>query len=220
MRAHACYRVRVTAAAPPTRKHECILAEAARAFARFGLKKTSIDAIATAAGVGKGTVYLVASSKEALYVEVLGREIRAWTDDCTALVDEAERAPHGSVDAAELLVRLLERALAGLEHRPLVRALLLGDADRELAGWDGPLAGLRAAGRANVERVLRLGQATGRFRAGLDVPRVATLLQDVEVSQLLLYPAEGPGTEAFAARAATALDLVMHGLCTPNSAEK
>jgi AcrR family transcriptional regulator len=41
-------------------KKECILVEAARAFARFGFKKTSVDEIAKAAGVAKGTIYLAA----------------------------------------------------------------------------------------------------------------------------------------------------------------
>jgi len=44
-------------------KKDCILLEAARAFARFGFKKASIDEIAKEAGVGKGTVYLAAESK-------------------------------------------------------------------------------------------------------------------------------------------------------------
>ncbi len=39
-------------------KKDCILLQAARAFARFGFKKASIDDIAREAGVGKGTVYL------------------------------------------------------------------------------------------------------------------------------------------------------------------
>ena len=61
-----------------TSKKECILVEAAKAFARFGFRKASIDEIAKEAGVGKGTVYLAAESKEDLYYQVLHREIRAW----------------------------------------------------------------------------------------------------------------------------------------------
>src|SRR5262249_2494295 len=58
-----------------------ILDAASEAFARHGFKKTSIDDVAKAASVGKGTVYLVCDSKEDLFYQVVHREIRAWVAD-------------------------------------------------------------------------------------------------------------------------------------------
>src|SRR5438552_18399730 len=94
-------------------KKECILVEAAKAFARFGFKKASIDEIAKEAGVGKGTVYLAAESKEDLFYQVLHRELREWSADCARAIDPRVRADR-------LLGKLLETAIAYLERRPLV----------------------------------------------------------------------------------------------------
>ena len=66
-------------------KKDCILLEAARAFARFGFKKTSIDEVARAAGVAKGTVYLACDSKEDLFYQVLHRETRSWAAETWAM---------------------------------------------------------------------------------------------------------------------------------------
>jgi AcrR family transcriptional regulator len=51
-------------------KHEQILAVAGPLFARFGLRKTTIDDIAQAAGLGKGTIYLYFTSKEEIFQSV------------------------------------------------------------------------------------------------------------------------------------------------------
>src|SRR5207253_6325715 len=57
-------------------KKECILVEAARAFARWGFKKTSVDEIAKAAGVAKGTIYLAAESREDRFYQAVDRAVR------------------------------------------------------------------------------------------------------------------------------------------------
>src|SRR5438552_18333164 len=101
-------------------KKECILVEAAKAFARFGFRKASIDEIAKEAGVGKGTVYLAAESKEDLYYQVLHREIRAWQAECARPIDPR-------VPADQLLGHLLALSIQRLTTRPLVTELLQGD---------------------------------------------------------------------------------------------
>jgi AcrR family transcriptional regulator len=57
-------------------KLEAILETARRVFARYGPKKTNIDEIARIARVAKGTIYNYFGSKDAVYLEVLGREAR------------------------------------------------------------------------------------------------------------------------------------------------
>lgn len=49
------------------------MAAAEELFARYGFKKTSIDDIARAAGIGKGSVYLHFASKEELFAEFMRR---------------------------------------------------------------------------------------------------------------------------------------------------
>lgn len=63
--------------------------DAARALAlEHGIRKVTIAEIAAAAGVGKGTVYLYWSTKEALFMGLLAREVLAWIDTAVALIGE------------------------------------------------------------------------------------------------------------------------------------
>ncbi len=183
-------------------KKECILLEAARAFARFGFKKASIDEIAREAGVGKGTVYLAAESKEDLFYQVLHREMRAWQSECSKVIDPR-------VPADQLLVRLLTAAKAYLDQHPLVRDLLIGETTRALPSWRGRFEELRALGRNNVAEVLRIGVRQGLFEQTLDVDAVAGALQDFSLSAQVLY---GRDHETFATRQTAGIGIVLNGL--------
>lgn len=55
-------------------KLEAILTTAKKVFARYGLRKTSLDEIARMARVAKGTIYNYFGSKDRVYLEVLSRE--------------------------------------------------------------------------------------------------------------------------------------------------
>jgi AcrR family transcriptional regulator len=182
-------------------KKECILVEAARAFARFGFKKASIDEIARGAGVAKGTVYLAAESKEELFYQVLYRETRAWQAECARVIDPR-------VPADRLLADLLETAMKYLETRPLVRELLLGETSRALPGWAERFGELARVGRTNVAEVLRVGIRQGTFRDDLEVETVAGLLQDFHLAAQV----NRADREDLARRARVGLDLVLNGL--------
>ena len=189
-----------------TSKKECILVEAAKAFARFGFRKASIDEIAKEAGVGKGTVYLAAESKEDLYYQVLHREIRAWQAECARAIDPR-------VPADELLGVLLALSLQRLTSRPLVTELLQGDTFKLLPNWAERLADLRALGRANVIEVLKIGVRQGVFAKDLDIETVAALLQDFQLSAWIARPAPAEQTD-LVHRARVGLKLVLDGLRT------
>lgn len=190
------------------RKRECILVEAAKCFARFGFKKASVDEIAKQAGVGKGTVYLAADSKEDLYYQVLHREMRAWIAECSQTLDH--RKP-----ADRLLGELLGIALDHLESHPLVVELLYGSAEKMLPEWRDRLQELRTLGRANLIEILRLGIKQGTFRKELDVETVAALLQDFHLSAYLPHH-QGDAIEDVQRRAKVGLDLVLNGLRAPS----
>ena len=186
-------------------KRECILVEAAKAFTRFGFKKTSVDDIAKRAGVAKGTVYLAAESKEDLFYQVLHREVRTWVAECARGIDPR-------VPADQLLVRLLGAAVTALDEHPLVRDLLMGSAVEVLPDWQDRLDDLRAMGHANVMEVLRIGMRQKVFRADLEVETVASLLQDLEMATLVFHPKLGKDRAGLNARALVGLDLVLNGL--------
>jgi AcrR family transcriptional regulator len=83
-------------------KKTIILRTAAQAFALFGYKGTTMEQIAKMANVGKGTLYTIFSSKEALFDEVIDRTImkvirvaqnaispeRSFQDNMLAMMDE------------------------------------------------------------------------------------------------------------------------------------
>lgn len=189
-------------------KKDCILLQAARAFSRFGFKKASIDDIAREAGVGKGTVYLAAESKEDLFYQVLHREVRAWQSECARTID-----PRVPADA--LLGTLLTTAMQHVERHPLVLDLLLGETLRALPDWAERLDGLREVGRANVVEVLRIGVRQGLFRADLEVDTVASLLQDFQLAAYRGRIGTAARAREVEARVRVGLDLVLHGLCAP-----
>ena len=100
---------------------ERILDAAAELLEHHGYRRVSIDDVAARAGVGKGTVYLHWTTREALFWAVLQREAMRLLDDLVAgLSEDAGLAlPH----------RLMPALFTEVQRRPLVRALLLSDAE-------------------------------------------------------------------------------------------
>jgi AcrR family transcriptional regulator len=88
---------------------------------QHGYRRVSIEDVAAAAGVGKGTVYLHWATREALFWAVLQREAMRLLDDLTARLSEDPglALPH----------RLMPAIFTEVQRRPLVRALLLSDAE-------------------------------------------------------------------------------------------
>ena len=185
-------------------KKDCILLEAARAFSRFGFKKTSVDEIARAAGVAKGTIYLAVESKEELFYQALHREVREWVAEVSKLID-----PRKAAD--ELLGEMALFGFQKLEESPLVRDLLSGKTRELLPMWSNQFDELRGLGRQNVVEVLRLGIRQGRFRQELDVENVATVLQDMQIAGYFFHGMRGLN-ETLAKQLAAGLDLVLNGL--------
>lgn len=194
----------MASAVEPLSKRECILVEAAKMFARFGFKKTSIDEIAKEAGVGKGTVYLAAESKEELFYQVLHREVRAWQASCAKVIDPR-------VSADQLLLRLYTEAQQNLERNDLLRDLFRGEMVRMLPKWASRFDELRALGLSNVVEVLRIGIRQTIFREDLDVESVAAILQDMQLAAWMLH-GDRLGPEQQMRRAAAGFDLVLRGL--------
>ncbi len=163
---------------------EAILAAAAGRFAAQGFAATTVGDIATAAQVGKGTVYQHWPAKEDLLLDCCLAHLRqaqerveaaagggaAESDPATALrrvVAEALQAAAGGDGAQQRLFTDLQQALA---QRPE----LLSDARarlRELyAAWEGVVAFIHRSGVARGVFRRLPGEAT--------VPRLFTALVD------------------------------------------
>ncbi len=85
-------------------KHESILAAAERLFVRYGFKKTTIEDVATEAGVGKGTIYSYFRGKEEL---LLAYSDRCWDQILAEARRTAARPGHLQVRLAETMKAIL-----------------------------------------------------------------------------------------------------------------
>lgn len=192
-------------------KHECIIVSAAKAFARFGFKKASVDEIAKDAGVAKGTVYLAAENKEDLLYQAILHELRDWNAQMSKMIDPRK-------DALELLVELAQAGLASLPSRPLIKQLFEGDMHALLPRWQDRFDELTRLGRRNTVEVLRIGIEQGRFRSDLDSEETAALLMDLQISTMLFHNRETPDRiERLSRRLAAAMALIERGLTGPVS---
>jgi len=193
-------------------KKECILAAAARAFARFGFKKAAVEEIARDAGVAKGTVYLAADTKEDLFYQAVHREVRSWMAETAKVIDPR-------IPADQLLFLVAQRGLDYLESRPLVRDLLFGNHQLMLPEWAERLDELRELGRQNLLEILRLGVRQGQFRDGMDLDEISHILQDLALTTHVFYLRKRENREALLARRMQAsMDLLLHGLRPRESA--
>ena len=89
------------------RKHRAILEAAEELFLRQGFLGTSMDEIASLAGVSKQTVYARFSSKEALFVAMCG----GMTSAAAATIETGMGEWHGGTTLAEYLIAYALRQL-------------------------------------------------------------------------------------------------------------
>ena len=90
-------------------KRTRILQAAQSLFIRYGVKRTSIDEVARAADIAKGTLYLYYESKEMLFAEVA-------KNICADILTEARRAAALPAPLADRLVGILDAEI-GVMHR-------------------------------------------------------------------------------------------------------
>ncbi len=96
-------------------KKNNIITAAQSLFARFGLKKTTVDEIAKFARVGKGTIYKFFRSKEEVFSEVVDREIEFLKLKILEAIDK-ETQPEQKIRAFMLAKINYLKVLANLYH--------------------------------------------------------------------------------------------------------
>ncbi|MFM2089708.1 MAG: hypothetical protein RLZZ127_197 [Planctomycetota bacterium] len=209
-------------------KRRAILDAARRAFTEHGFAQTSMETIARAAGVGKGTIYDAFASKEDLLlacclqacdedqrgIELLGAA--RWAGFPTALATaQAGGIPDfdGLDDALAFARGLLGDALVALVRRPGIESRMF--LDLIAAGSPDPVG--RGRFREAIDAAMTVWErlvagliaaavARGRLRPGTDAAAQARLLV-IAFDGLLLQHAWGrfPDPEAEAARLVDAL---------------
>ncbi len=154
------------------RTRQRILHAAAQCFAASGFSRTTVEQIATGAGVSKGIVYHHFRAKELILEALLERTLEDWSR-ATGIAAHVARS--GSVLGG--FERALRASLDYARTNPLVRALY--QLDPLVAQGLGSNAAVRrivADGRKQMVEAMHEGIASGELRAELDPERTADLL--------------------------------------------
>lgn len=159
---------------------ERILDAAGEQFLEFGLQRTSLDRIAAAAGVSRGTLFNRFPSRDALLAALFGREGRRFIAEI-----DAEIAGHRTPEE-RLIAGVLAAAHALARHR-LLRRLLVTDRDQVLPVVTTEAEWLIAMARAFVAAHIVRAREEGMRVAG-DPEAVAEVLVRL-VHSLMLTPA-------------------------------
>jgi AcrR family transcriptional regulator len=194
-----------------------ILEAAARLFARYGFKKTSVDDVAAAAHIGKGSVYLHFASKEELFSEVV-RQASHRTLEALAAAVKGARSPGAKVRAFVATKRTAVARLAAEYHvrdGTILELLPAASAHRQADD---------AREHALLADVLREGNASGAF-AVADPDRLATgiiaCLTGLDTSSVVKRDDDAvcAGVDALAAVIVQGLAAVPHSPSTTDSSD-
>ncbi len=188
----------VAAVAP---RRDRVIAAAIDQFTSHGVRRTSIETIALAAGIAKGSVYLEFADKPALFRAAAG----ALIDDIVAAAAVAAELRPLRKRVVEILAVKFWRIYDLVHARPYARELI--EARDELA------ADVFRAGDARYAELL-----TGVLTAARAEWRPRRPYRIAEVSGALLRAAHGTGygaarldERAYKARLAASVDLILTG---------
>lgn len=140
-------------------------------FRRLGYRRARIADVAEVAGIGKGSVYLLFESKEALYLAVIDASM-------SRLLDEFDDVFRGAGSVPDRLEGVVHSAIEVFGRDELLRMSLMGSAqDRnEQRVFRRAALAQRARVGALLEQGLRQGIAEGTIRASVDVERTAAVM--------------------------------------------
>jgi len=188
---------------PPTPGlRESILAAGERVFGRRDYSQVQMDDVATACGVGKGTLYRYFPSKQALYLAVTFDGIEKLRDELAAVVAETD-------SAARALEQIVRRTLAFFWDRRGFFALIHRhelEPDADVREWFAQRAELTRI----VEDTIRRAIAAGDLRP-ID-PRLAT---EMLFGMLRAANRYRTRTDAFETLVQTVMETFLRGVATP-----
>lgn len=146
---------------------ERLLSRGRDRFVRYGLSKTTVEALASDAGIGKGSFYQFFASKEALFMAIARREEQTFRDAVVTELDAIE-APR------EAVMALLRAPMTRLVEHPFLDLLLDPDTIAALSLRLSPEA-LQANEDGDREFFVGLAKdwiARGRIRRGIEPEEV------------------------------------------------
>ncbi|MFP4382755.1 MAG: TetR/AcrR family transcriptional regulator [Spirochaetia bacterium] len=158
----------------PERIRDVLVKEGEALFTRYGLKKTTLEEITAASGIGKGSFYKFFGSKEELYFEVLERQEERLQEQLISRVLPLMKNPE------EFIRELIKEGFKIIEEYPLIQYILDSGTYRNLAN-KLPEEKLQAHQKHDEERLLplisRLQEQGGVVR--VDPGLIAALLRGI-----------------------------------------
>ena len=136
-------------------------------FVRYGLAKTTVEALASDAGIGKGSFYQFYASKEALFMAISQHEERAFRDALVAELDAIE-------EPRDAVMALLRAPMTRLTKHPFLNLLLEPGTVSALSLRLPPeqLEANEAGDREFFVKLARDWIARGRIRRGIEPEEV------------------------------------------------
>lgn len=145
-------------------KEERILEAALPLFAKFGIQKTTVDEIASAAQVGKGTIYLYFKSKQEIFVALARRE----TSGLFQLVRSAVRREKTATDQLRAFLRTRIQAVDDLIILYNLSREMLVESKADILFIDREFHDIE---RSIIEDIIEGGVESGEFQVA-DIPLV------------------------------------------------
>jgi len=161
-------------------KRQLILNAAASVFDEHGYAETTIDMVAAAADIAKGSVYSYFTSKQDLYTAVFMQHMASEETDLLQTLHEA-------ASPTDRLMRLFDHWYERYGHHKQIGRLVLecwAAAARESQGTNvGPMADmlheLYDRWRQRMAEIVAAGQETGEFRPDLSPTMAAQVIMAV-----------------------------------------
>lgn len=163
-----------TGSAPPH-----ILDAALALYLEFGLRRTTMDDVASRAGVGRMTLYRQYPEKNALFQAVVLRE-------CARSAQRVEKTLRKTEDPAQRFIEAFAQVVHGARHHPLIQRLMETEPQWLLPSLSVKADIIIAQGRPLVATYLRQEQARG-LSINMDVDFLAELLLRL-LQSLVLTP--------------------------------
>ena len=159
-------------------KRERILAAGLRLFANETYQAVTMDRVAEAAGVAKGTLYLYFPSKEALYLGILSDGLETVSKRYQANSDNRR-------DVADRLRRAIDVTIQFYDERRDLLRLISTEEPRLAEARNRLIENWRERGYVFYTELIEEGMRTGVF--GATDPRAATLAILGGIRSVLLY---------------------------------
>jgi AcrR family transcriptional regulator len=151
--------------------------EGERLFIAYGLKKVTVDDLAGAASIAKGSFYAFYQNKEHLYMDIIGRLQEEMWRDIESYLEENRALP-----AAELVKQCFLRLFERLQRYPMLRQT--GGGVTEYLYRKLPREIIEAHIKDDRQNLVKLQEYGVRFKCDLEL--AAKALQTAAIAVITL----------------------------------